>query len=75
MTPYIDRVPVINGMYNEFFNNLENHWSLKKHDRMQNYPRYKLSKDTVFQPWTGNTHLCMEATFQNPKEVLKNNYS
>jgi formylglycine-generating enzyme required for sulfatase activity len=67
----MDRVPVTNGMYNEFLNNLENHWSLKKHDRMQNYPRYKLSKDTVFQPWTGNTRLYMEATFQNPKEVLE----
>ncbi len=67
---YIDRVPVTNGMYNEFLNNIENYWSLKKHDRMQNYPRFKLSKDTVFQPWTGNTRLYMEAVFQNPKEVL-----
>ncbi len=68
---YIDRVPVTNGMYNEFLNNIENYWSLKKHDRMQNYPRFKLSRDTVFQPWTGNTRLYMEAVFQDPKAVIE----
>ncbi|AZQ43965.1 SUMF1/EgtB/PvdO family nonheme iron enzyme [Nonlabens ponticola] len=70
---YIDRVPVTNLMYNEFLDNLENYWSMKKHDRMKNYPRYKLSADTVFQPWTGNTRLYMEATFQDPKAVVERN--
>lgn len=67
---FVDRVPVTNFMYNEFLENLENYWNLKKHDRMQLYPRYDLSQDTVFQPWTGNTRLYMEATYENPKIVV-----
>ncbi|WP_055412329.1 SUMF1/EgtB/PvdO family nonheme iron enzyme [Nonlabens sp. YIK11] len=69
-TLYVDRVPVTNLMYNEFLDNLENYWSMKKHERMQFYPRYDLSQDTVFQPWTGNTRLYMEATYENPKELV-----
>jgi formylglycine-generating enzyme required for sulfatase activity len=67
---FVDRVPVTNLMYNEFLDNLENYWSMKKHDKMQFYPRYNLSKDTVFQPWTGNTRLLMEASYQDPKAVV-----
>ncbi|SCY14702.1 Sulfatase-modifying factor enzyme 1 [Nonlabens sp. Hel1_33_55] len=69
-TLYVDRVPVTNLMYNEFLDNLENYWSMKKHERMQFYPRYDLSQDTVFQPWTGNTRLYMEATYEDPKATV-----
>ena len=69
---YVDRVPVTNLMYNEFLDNLENYWNMKKHEKMQFYPRYDLSQDTVFQPWTGNTRLYMEATYEDPKAVVNN---
>lgn len=69
-TLYVDRVPVTNLMYNEFLENLENYWNMKKHEKMQFYPRYDLSTDTVFQPWTGNTRLYMEATYADPKETV-----
>lgn len=67
---YIDRVPVTNFMYKEFLENIENYWSLEKHEKIKNFPRYGLDKDSVFTPWTGNTRLYMEATHQNPREMI-----
>ncbi|MEN8897403.1 MAG: SUMF1/EgtB/PvdO family nonheme iron enzyme [Nonlabens sp.] len=67
---YIDRVPVTNLMYNEFLENIENYWSLEKHEKMKEYPRFGLEEDSVFTPWTGNTRLYMQVNHQNPEEMI-----
>lgn len=67
---YIDRVPVTNLMYSEFLENIENYWSLEKHEKIKEFPRYGLKKDSVFIPWTGNTRLYMEANHQDPEEMI-----
>lgn len=67
---YIDRVPVTNLMYSEFLENIENYWSLEKHEKIKDFPRYGLEKDSVFTPWTGNTRLYMEANHQDPEEMI-----
>ena len=67
---YIDRVPVTNLMYKEFLSNVENYWSLEKHEKLKSFPRYDLDKDSVFIPWTGNTRLLMEVTHQDPRKML-----
>jgi hypothetical protein len=69
---YIDRVPVTNFMYQEFLDHLENYWSLTKHEKMKDLPRYGLDKDLVFQPQSGSPELFREAGLQNPQEMLTN---
>jgi formylglycine-generating enzyme required for sulfatase activity len=72
---YIDRVPVTNFMYQEFLDHLENYWSLTKHEKMKDLPRYGLDKDLVFKPQTGSRRLFREASLQNPQEMLTNKLS